>query len=178
MRSMLLLAVLGGIQAVTAGMDLIDRQFPKLIVLVSSTTPTTVIGTKFEGLISPDVYTEVLFDVPSKVAQLCRVNFHIAREHWAIMGDQPFIFNISTLDRSVNKDKDTWKDRPSPVHWVATVQVTYLGKVTFLNGGDGRVSCAKGKPASFLLHPTAEVGLLNWYELARPLHGIVYEMHN
>ncbi|KAF2703636.1 hypothetical protein K504DRAFT_391808 [Pleomassaria siparia CBS 279.74] len=186
---MLFLAALSGIQAATAGLvnrqvsptELIDTQFPHLIIPVSSLEPNKALGTSFQGDIEQSIYTEILFDIPSNTAQWCRLNFHIALDSapWEFWGDVPFRFNISTVDGTFNKSTDTWYNRPSPVEWIATVEVTHDGKVNFLFGSYGLVSCTKGQPANFLLYPaTAAPGGLRWFELTSPLHGITYELHS
>ena len=118
--------------------------------------------------------------MPSNGASWCNIGFTLWTDPasevstpWERWGDNPYLFNISTLDRVINKDTDTWRNRPNPVDWVATIAVENSGKVT-TTGGD--IRCQKGQAVSFLLHPfnLAGDGGLKWFELDIPLHGITH----
>jgi hypothetical protein len=200
MRSISLFPVLCSLQAVTAG--ILSRQLPHLIIPVNTNSPNTPAGTKFEGNVqqivslhifslhslfplTPDqTYTEVLFDVPSNGATWCQLDFdiyvdasgaHSEGAPWHVWDANPFKFNISSLDRTINKDTDTWFNRPNTVDVVAHIEVFSNGKVVVHGGG---VPCLKGQPNSFLLYPADnQIGGLTWFELDNPLHGISYIMN-
>lgn len=92
-------------------------------------------------------------------------------------GGDSFKFNISALPPKVNKDADTWNTRPSPIEWVATIQVWATGGVS-MSGGEW-FACKKGEIAQFLVYPADldKEGGLTWYELEDPLHGLTYNMY-
>ncbi|OCL09961.1 hypothetical protein AOQ84DRAFT_353778 [Glonium stellatum] len=167
---------------------LVDREFPHLIIPLKQDSPTHPYGTQYSGDIevkagSHQVYTEISFDIPSNSARSCNLAFTIATGNpgapWTLSGDDsgPKIFNISYISPAMNQSRDAWDQdtRPAVQDWVATVQVDYDGSVT-INGG--RVSCAKGQVAQFLMYPGSTRDFsLTWYEEADPINGIIYEMY-
>ncbi|KAF2799884.1 hypothetical protein K505DRAFT_230155 [Melanomma pulvis-pyrius CBS 109.77] len=179
MRFLSLIPALYGLQTVSAA--LISRNFPHLIVPVNANTPDTVYGTKYEANIEQTVHTEISFDVPSNGAISCKLGFAFSLDPnigapWYVWGDSPFSFNISTIDRPINKDTDTWNNHPKPVYWVATVDVEPSGRITI---SGGYVNCWKGRPVQFLLYPASNApGGIKWFELNNPLHGITFDMYD
>ena len=128
------------------------------------------------------IFTEISFDVPSNGANYCQLAFTISTDPtrsapWTLWGVAPYRFNISSLPPTINKDTDTWNNRPQPIEWVATVELDNQGNTKVFSNG---VVCAKGQVAQFLLYPEnpeRDFGLV-WFELTDPLHGITYEMYD
>jgi hypothetical protein len=123
------------------------------------------------ALTSWQIYTEVLFDVPSNDAETCKINFTISMNPpapWSLEADdnsKPQIFNISLLT-SVPTINDTWNNKPKVGDWVATVQVSNSGEVK-VYGGD--CACRKGDTAQFLIYPGSSDKLhFSWYGKLKP----------
>ena len=132
------------------------------------------------------IYTEISFDVPSNDAGYCRLQFHINTNPtkgapWTLEGQAPYQFNISSLQSPINKDKDTWNERPEPLNTIATVTLSHSGNASI--SGGAVYPCPKGNVAQFLLHPASDDRdfKFTWFELDYPVpdggpHGIVFDM--
>lgn len=120
--------------------------------------------------------------MPSNGATFCGFDFVINTDFrrgapWKLWGGDSYKFNISSLPPQINKDTDSWNKRPSPIEWIATVEVFNNGAVKMVGGQ--WFACAKGQVAQYLLHPADlnKEGGLTWYELDDPLHGLIYNMY-
>ncbi|KAF1955803.1 hypothetical protein CC80DRAFT_505118 [Byssothecium circinans] len=178
MYALALVPVLFGLPSLCG---LIDRQFPHLIVPVDKSRPNVAINTQKSFDIERDIYTEFLFDVPASSGAFCDLRLTINTEPnrgapWQIWGPaEPFVFNVSTVSRPINKDKDTWSNHPAIKDWVATYRVYKNGHVEQIGGQ--YFQCAKGNVSEFIAHPVdlTREGGLKFYELDEPLHGFTYE---
>ncbi|KAF3003429.1 hypothetical protein E8E13_001476 [Curvularia kusanoi] len=184
MRSLTLTPILFALPSLS---ELVNRQFPHLIIPVNANEPDRAYNTQLTGNITQQIYTEISFDIPSNTATFCQLNFYLNTlpeigAPWSLSGDPPFTFNISSLPaNSINKDTDTWKKRPSPIKTIATVTLTQAGNATIKGGAV--VPCPKGQTSQFLLHPGSDerAFAFNWFELDYPAseggpHGVVFDM--
>lgn len=185
--------------------ELVSRQLPHLIIPVNANEPNRAYGTQLTGNITQQVplpllsppstaqnspslqkYTEISFDIPSKAATSCTLNFFIntladVNAPWTLSGQAPYQFNISSLPPAINKDTDTWNNRPAPIKTIATVTLGKDGNVSI--SGGAVEPCPKGQVSQFLLHPASEEREFGfeWFELDYPEsmgggHGIVFDM--
>ena len=132
------------------------------------------------------MYTEISFDVPSNDAEWCQLQFYLNTNPnkgapWKLSGQAPYQFNVSSLQSPINKDTDTWKQRPLPLKTIATVTLAHSGNASI--SGGAVYPCPKGQVAQFLLHPASDDRDINfeWFELDYPAadggpHGIVFDM--
>ncbi|KAF2279442.1 uncharacterized protein EI97DRAFT_455688 [Westerdykella ornata] len=180
MRSAPFVPLLFGLSALAD--TLVDRQFPHLIIPVDKREPDRVFGTQFSGRIEQAVHTEISFDVPSNNgATHCRLNFYINTDPSknaprTLWGEAPYRFNISSIEHRMDKDRDTWNNRPRITGYVGQVELTHSGSVTTTGL---HVPCWKGQVAQYVLYPDdpdRDFGY-TWFELDYdPPHGITYEM--
>ncbi|KAF2645576.1 hypothetical protein P280DRAFT_442211 [Massarina eburnea CBS 473.64] len=160
---------------------IVDTQFAHLIVPLNKAIPDTAINTQKSFDIERDIYTEFLFDVPNSDAIWCNLHLTINTDAtrgapWHVWGlEEPFVFNVSTLSRPINKDADTWNNHPTPKDSVAQFKV-YNNGVVEQHGGQW-LTCPKGNTAEFIAHPAdvKKEGGFTIYELDEPLHGLTYE---
>jgi hypothetical protein len=93
---------------------------------------------------------------------------------WTHTGSDPFRFNITTITRDLDKDKETWNTKPEEKDWIATIEV-YKSGWTSMWGG--YFECEKDGLAQYLLRPaTDEDAGVTWFELDEPLHGLTYDV--
>lgn len=200
------LSLLPMLFAMPSASELVNRQFPHLIIPVNANEPDRAYGTQLTGNITLQVrphplpslshtpqnspasqkYTEISFDIPSNAATSCQLNFLIntvpdVNAPWTLWGQPPYQFNISTLPPAINKDTDTWNSCPKPLTTIATVTLGKNGSVA-VNGGKVE-PCPRGQVSQFLLHPASEEREFGfeWFELDYPesmggAHGIVFDM--
>ncbi|CAO2654592.1 Nn.00g113250.m01.CDS01 [Neocucurbitaria sp. VM-36] len=188
MHALTLLPVLFGLGAFA---DLINVQFPHLIIPLVNTAPNISFGTRLDATISYSPssgaaeYTEISFDVPNNNAAICRLNFYINTDAnknapRQLSGDAPYLFNITRLDPKINKDSDNWNSYPATTGHVKTVELDHAG---VKGQDDGWFTCPKGQVAQFLLRPASNRAFrFYWFELDYPAneggaHGVVLEMH-
>jgi hypothetical protein len=107
------------------------------------------------------------FDAQNTAANRCTIAFELNTNAslwspWKLWGVAPFTFNVSHIDPTMNKDKDTWNDRPSVGDWVATIEIGHDG-VHQITSND--VPCVKGDVDQYLVQPAdAERDFgLTWY---------------
>jgi hypothetical protein len=180
--------------ATPSASELLNRQFPHLIIPVNGAEPNRAYGTQLTGNITQQVrlpalpfllptsppaypslqkYTEISFDIPSNAATSCQLNFFIntfpsINAPWYLWGEPPYQFNISSLPPAINKDTDTWNSRPKPVATIATVTLSKNGSASI--SGGAVEPCLKGQVSQFLLHPASEDREFGfeWFELDYP----------
>lgn len=117
------------------------------------------------------------FDPPVNGATWCAFHFELSLDApWWLWGYAPYTFNISSITPTMNKDTDTWNNRPQPIELVASIEIFPDGNTTMYGGIFG---CKKGEPAQFLLQPSAPEANwgIRWFELDAPLNGITYDMY-
>ncbi|KAG9200880.1 hypothetical protein G6514_006588 [Epicoccum nigrum] len=172
--------------ATPSASELLNRQFPHLIIPVNAAEPNRAYSTQLTGNITQQKYTEISFDIPSNAATSCQLNFLIntfpsINAPWSLWGEPPYQFNISSLPPAINKDTDTWNSRPKPIATIATVTLSKNGSASI--SGGAVEPCLKGQVSHFLLHPASEDREFGfeWFELDYPealggAHGIVFDM--
>ena len=155
-----------------AGQQIVARHPPHLIVPVNKLHPDQNYGTQNSADVEHSVptnplqfildlaqpsqtYTMFSFDATATFANSCKIAFEMNTNPvlWApykLWGLAPYRFNISHIDPTMNKDQDTWNNRPAVKEWVATVEVGQ-GGVKSVTTTD--VPCVKGDVDQYIAYP-------------------------
>ncbi|KAH6881895.1 ubiquitin 3 binding protein But2 C-terminal domain-containing protein [Alternaria rosae] len=185
--SALLLVVFG----LPAFADLINTQFPKLLLPLKESQPDIAFITQNDATASynsktgDEQWTAVNFDVPVNNAKTCRLRFLINVDPFknaplTLKGEAPFAISISRIQPTLVNGRTNWNNKPAIIEH-------YDSYVLTANGASEVVSkwfeCPMNKVAQFVIHPASKRDLeLYWFELNYGAtdggpHGVVLEMH-
>ncbi|EDU42128.1 But2 domain containing protein [Pyrenophora tritici-repentis] len=187
---MLALALLSALFGLTVFAELIDIQFPHMLLPLKEAQPNIAFKTQPDATVSlnsqtgDEQWTAVNFDVPDHGNTHCHVNFHLNTNKLksapvGLKGQAPFAINISRIEPTLVNGGTTWNTKPATIEHVA---IFILDKDLGTSEIFGKwFDCPKGV-AQFIIHPAGARDLeAYWYELDYTMadggpHGITLEM--